>query len=220
MSSTYGLICLNHDPGIEIGDHTIDYQPDSMLALARNPTGDWSDHARCDLVVAAYSYPIARIACPGQTENGVGCRWHNQPRWVEAEWLRLLIAAYQADGAVPEAVMEPFASRCWKRERALRLAPLLGVALSRHAASPRYELLLEQVQSADGSKLPGLGQMIALAYIENVEIDEAQFTALQSQWMSRLRQLVGPDEAKRHYLDAVRAKEAEDAALLGSGGES
>jgi hypothetical protein len=134
MSSTYGLICLNHDPGIEIGDHTIDYQPDSMLAAARNPTGDWVEHARCDLVMAAYSYPIVRIACPGETVSGAGCGWHNQPRWVEAEWLRLLIAAYQAGGAVPEAVIEPFASRCWKRERALRLGPVLGLAGTQPAA--------------------------------------------------------------------------------------
>jgi hypothetical protein len=34
MSSTYGLICLNHDLGIEIDDHTIDYQPDSVIAAA------------------------------------------------------------------------------------------------------------------------------------------------------------------------------------------
>jgi hypothetical protein len=135
MSSTYGLICLNHDPGIEIGDHTIDYQPDTMLAVAKDPAGrDCPDHASCDLVVAAYSYPIVRIACPGKTENGAGCRWHNQPHWVETDWLRLLIAAYQAGDAVPEWVAEPFASHCWKRERALRVGPLLGLPAKSTAA--------------------------------------------------------------------------------------
>lgn len=128
MSSTYGLICLKHDPGIEIGDHTIDYNPDTMLATAKNPTGeDWGDHAHCDLVVAAYSYPIVRLACPGKTESGAGCRWHPDARWVEADWLRLLIAAYQAGAAVPDWATEPFSSRCWGRERALRLGPVLGI---------------------------------------------------------------------------------------------
>lgn len=219
MSSTYGLICLNHDPGIEIGDHTIDYQPDSMLAVARNPGGDWVDHARCDLVVAAYSYPIVRIGCPGETVHGAGCRWHNQPRWVEAQWLRLLISAYQS-GAVPDAVVEPFASRCWKRERALRLGPVLGLAPSAVPAPSRYEALLDRVQSADGDRLAGLGSIVAAAYIEHNEIDENQFITLQNRWMTRLRQLVGPEEAARRYTGAVWATKAEDSARLGSEGES
>ena len=129
MSSTYGLICLNHDPGIEIGDHTIEYQPETMLAVAKDPAGrDWGEHARCDLVVAAYSYPIVRVGCPGKTVNGAGCRWHEQPMWIERDLLRLLISAYQAGDAVPDWATEPYSSRCWSRERVLRLGPVLGLA--------------------------------------------------------------------------------------------
>jgi hypothetical protein len=147
MSSTYGLICLNHNPGIEIGDHTIDYEPEKMLAVAKDPAGrDWAEHAHCDLVVAAYSYPIVRVGCAGKTVNGAGCRWHDEPKWIERDPLRLLIAAYQAGDAVPEWVMEPYSSRCWSRERALRLGPLLG--LESAANTPPVD---EQTESRPGA---------------------------------------------------------------------
>jgi hypothetical protein len=133
MSSTYGLICLNHDPAIEFGEHEHCYDRDVMLTAARYPGDyDWtSAHARCDLLVARYD-PILEIGCPGTLGLGrdSGCRWHEKPFWADADWIRLLAAAYQAGDAIPANVFEPFNSRCWKRERVLRLRPLLGVRLT------------------------------------------------------------------------------------------
>lgn len=131
MSSTYGLICLNHDPAIEFGDHDSVYDAEPMLAIARNPSGaDWAAaHGRCDLLVARYSYPIVELGCPGTlgVNREAGCRWHSQPIWADADLVRLLVAACQPGSAIPEAVLESFTSRCWKRERVLRLGPLLGL---------------------------------------------------------------------------------------------
>jgi hypothetical protein len=158
MSSTYGLICLNHDPGIEIGDHTVAYEPDTMLAVAKDPAArDWPEHARCDLVVAAYSYPIVRLACPGKTSNGAGCRWHGEPKWIERDLLRLLIAAYQAGDAFPGWVTEPYSSRCWTRERALRLGPLLGLVQPGAPVADAAEVALLRCSNCDRpvGALPG-----------------------------------------------------------------
>lgn len=130
MSSTYGLICLNHDPAIEFGDHDSVYEDRPMLAIARNPAGtDWAAaHARCDVLVGRYD-PILELACPGTLGMGrdTGCGWHAKPFWADADWLRLLAAAYRVGDAIPAEATEPFASRCWTRERVLRLGPLLGL---------------------------------------------------------------------------------------------
>lgn len=142
MSSTYGLICLNHEPAIEFGDRESVYDPEPMIAAAKYPADHEaaSGHERCDLVVARYSYPIVEILCPGKGERALGCRWHDKPVGISDDHMRLLIAAYQSSD-VPDWVTEPFSSRCWKRDRVLRLGPLLGLEPPSAHAEPKLHRL-------------------------------------------------------------------------------
>lgn len=130
MSSTYGLLCLSHDPAVEAGPQSECGQPEPMLAAAGG-RGEWAiaAHEHCDLMVARYSYPLVAVACVGKafSSTGPGC-YHSEPRWMDAAWLRVLAYAYR-DGSVPAAVMDDFSatSRCWNRSRISRLAHLLDV---------------------------------------------------------------------------------------------
>jgi hypothetical protein len=73
------------------------------------------------------------------------------------------------------------------------------------AGSARYRELLDRVQAAGGAELASLGQAVAIAYIDEGVLSENEYTTLQNRWMTRLRQLVGPEEALRHCGEAVHA---------------
>lgn len=91
-------------------------------------------------------------------------------------------------------------------EARFALGALRDAGLLDHATTtPRFDELLAQIHAAEGAALTEVGQVVATAYIENGEIDENEFIALQNHWMTRLRSLVGPEEAARHYAEGARA---------------
>ena len=120
MSSQYKLICLSHDPGIEIGpdDWYTAEQAIGSIALRSGPA---SDHKSCDLVIGRYSYPIIDVCCTGCSNAG----YHIAPQWTRAGWLRLLSQSRQNDDQTDKLIGND--AGCWPAERLKRLAPLLGI---------------------------------------------------------------------------------------------
>lgn len=115
MSSTYRLLCLNHDPAIYVHDY--DRTKDELLDIAREARIEGHEH--CDLLLAEFSGGLIRIGCPG----GAGCPGHRVTFWVEAAWLQLLHIAHAHDIGFDQLRIRS----CWTRERVLRLWQLLGM---------------------------------------------------------------------------------------------
>lgn len=118
MSSRYEVLCLNHDPAIEIFDH--DRTRDEAIADAREP-GRIEGHHDCDLLIARYSGALVEIGCPGSRGHNGG--YHSGDEWVDVAWLRLLYIAHAHDIGVGELRIP----NCWTRERVLKLWALLGM---------------------------------------------------------------------------------------------
>lgn len=124
MSSQYRIICLSHDPGIEVDGPEEWYQAEPAIAACAARSGPAADHPRCDLVIGRYSYPLVEVCCPGMSTDmpyphPTG-RYHRGPMWIDSMWLRLLIVA---PAEVREAAQ--LGSTCWTHERVQRLRPLL-----------------------------------------------------------------------------------------------
>ncbi|MEU5939391.1 hypothetical protein ABZ807_09390 [Micromonospora sp. NPDC047548] len=127
MSSNYHILCMNHDPAIVVdGGWT---QPAVAITEARQHANEQlRHHQNCDLLVGRYSYPLIEVCCPGGEHNGVS---HSQPEWVDADWLRLLYAAYRSQGREPEPAVaravQHLARGCWGVGRVHRLRVELGI---------------------------------------------------------------------------------------------
>lgn len=125
MSSTYKLLCLNHDPAIVIPGPDWN-TPEPAIAAALEPAmHDWlvEDHGQCDLLVGRYSYPLVEVCCPAHRKK---CStWHQGPVWIDADWLRLLRAgmALVEDDAQMKAAVGRVQSHhaCWTPARIHRL---------------------------------------------------------------------------------------------------
>jgi len=137
VSSTYKLLCLNHDPAIATeGPGWQD--PEPAIAAACEPAmHDWlaEDHGKCDLLVGRYSYPLIEVCCPDRGGNTTHGR-HSSARWIDRDWLVLLYVA-TTDPAGPRLAGAVEALRrtapCWTHERLERLRPHLGIEeVSRH----------------------------------------------------------------------------------------
>jgi hypothetical protein len=110
----YQLLCLNHDPAIILDQEWHSGSgtaiPDALAAIT-NPPGE---HRNCDLIIGRYSYPLVEVCCPGNH----GPYTHTDPRWIDACWLRLLLAASR----VPELAEQcQRTSLCWPPQRLDRL---------------------------------------------------------------------------------------------------
>ncbi|CAM5625581.1 hypothetical protein STENM36S_03965 [Streptomyces tendae] len=125
MSSSYHVLCLSHDPTIIAGEYG--HRPEPALeAIAAGIDG----HARCDLVVGRYSYPLVEVGCPASRDQPakLGC-CHGGPVWLDRDWLRLLTAGYQTTDPLVEAAVKKVSSLCWPWERLRRLRMELDVEL-------------------------------------------------------------------------------------------
>lgn len=120
MSSDYRVICLSHDPAIEVDHDWID--ADRALASIRD--GLEEEHPSCDLLVGRWSGGLVEVCCPGMV-NGAPSNhsgWHREPKWADAGWLRLAVLA--GLDVVKLARLYP----CWTYDRAHRLRVILDVA--------------------------------------------------------------------------------------------
>ena len=136
VSSTYSLICLSHDPAIEVYDITHGHRDEALAAALSHP-----EHPHCDIAVARYSGALVEVAClPGSPELPLRHRghsgWHRDAEWVDAVWLKALILALDyAPEDARKAVGLPFAAHCWPPDRVNRLRPVLGLPKAPEAES-------------------------------------------------------------------------------------
>jgi len=127
VSSTYRILCLNHDPAIVI-DRDWSSPNDAMAAATDPGHAGLDDHLRCDLLVGRWSGGLCEIGCPPSIGPEAKCSSHHRnEHWVDLDWLRLLAAALDSsEPAVTAAVKEltsPY--HCWRRERVQRLRSVL-----------------------------------------------------------------------------------------------
>lgn len=93
MFTVWRGICLSHNPAIEFdlvdpNGHEPRSAEEAKVALA-----DSGYHAKCDVILGGYSYPLVRVACP--------CDKHRYIREWDITDLQLVVAAHRA-GVRPE----------------------------------------------------------------------------------------------------------------------
>lgn len=62
MSSVYRILCLNHDPALEVGDDGWRSAQEALAAVADREAAP--GYPRCDLMVGRYSYPLVEVCWP------------------------------------------------------------------------------------------------------------------------------------------------------------
>lgn len=125
MSSSYYVLCMSHDPAIQLGDYGNRPEP-ALEAIAAGVDG----HAGCDLAVGRYSYPLVGVCCPASRDQTAKLRCcHGSPVWVDRDWLRLLAAGYQTTDPLVEEAVKKVSGLCWPWERLRRLRFELEVEL-------------------------------------------------------------------------------------------
>ena len=117
MSSAYRALCLSHDPALTIPDAEWRDAVSLQGALADPAACEaLAGHTACDLLGGRYSYPLIEVYCPPTRDTS------HHPHagvWIDVEWLRLLLAAYDRTADV-EVLSRPL-SICWSRQRITRL---------------------------------------------------------------------------------------------------
>jgi hypothetical protein len=120
MSSIYRLICLSHDPGLELETEWQSGSDGRRIAetVLRTISTDYAteelaQHAHCDLVIGRYSYPIIQVGYLTHRVNPVS--------WIDAEWLRVLVEAVVRHGTGDQLTMP----QGWTPERCRRIRHLL-----------------------------------------------------------------------------------------------
>lgn len=124
MSSSYYILCLSHDPAIQLADYN---RPElAVEAVAAGVDG----HPHCDLAIGRYSYPLVEVGCPASRDQPAKLRCcHSGPKWVDTDWLRLLAAGYQTTDPLVEATVKRVSALCWPWRRLQRLHVELGIDL-------------------------------------------------------------------------------------------
>lgn len=100
MSSTFRFLCLSHHPAITIDAWETQTRDEAVGLAERRATADpLVAHRDCLLAVGRYSYPLVEVYNP------------KTRRWLDADVLRLLVAA--CDAGVSMEMLAPFFSRGW-----------------------------------------------------------------------------------------------------------
>lgn len=122
MSSTYRVVCLNHDPALELGAEWNNV--DSLLA-DQSTNGHWelSAHPACDLMITRTSGALVELGCPPKANHQNS--WHRDIQWIEVAWLRLMVAVLDSDTPAAVSPLSLFRS-CWAPARVARLRHLLA----------------------------------------------------------------------------------------------
>lgn len=120
MSSTYRIFCLSHDPAI-----TLDREWSNPEGAEQAIAAGLDEHGACDLLIGRHSYPLIEVGCP-PVKGARRCSYHvHDTVWVDAAWLRLVLAATQATPTeqIEQALKD--IPRCWSPQRLHRLRHLL-----------------------------------------------------------------------------------------------
>jgi hypothetical protein len=120
VSSTYRILCLNHDPALVLRDAEYNSADDAVAAISEGVDG----HPGCDLIAGAYCHPLITVYCPATRERPANrACFHRLTTQTDTVWLRLLAAAHQStDPAVQTlAAARPLPDPCWPWNRLQRL---------------------------------------------------------------------------------------------------
>ena len=131
MSSVYRVLCLSHDPAIELTEEWrsgANGRDEIITAVLDRSGTELRSHPHCDLMVGKYSYPLVEVCCPvpatAPPTNLRNC-CHAYPQWIDVKWLRLLFHAYAEHGSPVADAAAEMCRGCWSRERVRRLRTLL-----------------------------------------------------------------------------------------------
>jgi hypothetical protein len=116
MSSIYRLLCLSHDPAIEIDtEHEWHSGNEGRKRVeeAAIEGNEW--HPNCDLLIGRYSYPLVEIGCPSSSHSTPF--QHNGTKWIDATWAALVIIASESNLILPHTIV----NSCWKPDRVKKL---------------------------------------------------------------------------------------------------
>jgi hypothetical protein len=128
VSSQYKILCLSHDPAIEVTTPEW-YRPEQAEEAIRAGV---EGHENCDLMLGRYSYPLIELGCPStipsQSRTGAHkCYGHGSTRWIGVEWVALLFHAQrQPDGSALRGLAGAGEFRCFSPERLRRLRVEMG----------------------------------------------------------------------------------------------
>lgn len=137
MSSTYRILCLSHNPAIELDPEW--NAPGEAVAVATDPAAldALAAHTGCDLLVGRFSYPLIEVCCPPMNVRGIAGSshlagvYHSHEKWIDLDWLRLLDAARELRDNVDSGidpfppVLTKFERSCWTPARLRRLREYL-----------------------------------------------------------------------------------------------
>ena len=124
MSSTYHVLCLSHDPATLIAE--FGNPEDAQEAISKG----FSEHPECDILISRVSGGPIEFGCPGDPKSWRNshrkCFVHNNIKWVDKAWLRLLFYVQQNPSAEAKRLMSDTHLLCWSPERVNRLRFELG----------------------------------------------------------------------------------------------
>jgi hypothetical protein len=130
VSSVYHVLCMSHDPAIQVARWENDGR-DEAIAAALDPASheDLVRHEHCDLLVGRYSYPLVELCCPARRGMGLAHGRHSGEQWIDKDYLLLLSAAMDVEGneALDAAVERVTRFGCWTEQRIRRLRIELGI---------------------------------------------------------------------------------------------
>lgn len=129
MSRSYSILCLSHDPALELDRGTWNRREEVEAAVASR---DYpvAAHPHCDLLMAEYSGGLISLGCPARTLSGQNhVPFHSIAKWEDVMWLRLLLAARKEVSELKPAglmkAVRPIPD-CWSERRLNRVAAYLG----------------------------------------------------------------------------------------------
>lgn len=125
--SLYRVLCLSHDHAIILEPEW--NNPDQAIAAATDPAEhvEIANHAHCDLLIGAFSYPLVSVTCPPRPHPGHDAPHHRHAVWITRDWLHVLAAANQLPHAELSAALQRIPA-CWSATRIHRLRNLLDPA--------------------------------------------------------------------------------------------
>ena len=121
MSSTYRILCLSHDPAVDLAPEWDSPEPLQWALDTRDPEA-LDGHAACDLVGGRFSYPLIQVYCPAMTDLSRiahGAVYHFRGEWTRVEWLHLAYAVQRLNPPGFERILGDV--RCWPAARLARL---------------------------------------------------------------------------------------------------
>lgn len=127
MSSSYQVWCVAHQPAIRVASGSGNREwsrPAEALDAVANRSGQLALHPECDLIIARESGALIELACP-PPGNHPGA--HTEAKWVNVEWIRLIIAAAAQPTPTPALTkaLREF-GWCWNPERAQRMDSIVN----------------------------------------------------------------------------------------------